>query len=321
MFNFTMDAQQQALSFLVNQVSTIEAEVVRIQYPEIQYPVLVPVDTSANEWAKSVTFFSIDRKGQADWFNAGAKDLPLADIERAKNEHGIELAGIGYRYNLEELGQAMMVPGTNLTTEKAEAARRAYEEFMDDLALRGDGLKGMTGLINDPNVTVVHVAYDGTGSSPTWDDKDSDKIIRDVNDALTGVYTESLQVEMADTLLLPLSKITQLATKRIPDTSITALDFLIRNNVYTMQTGQPLMIRGVRGLETAGAGGTGRMVAYRRDPRVVKLHLPMPHRFLPVWQTGPLTFDIPGIFRTGGVEVRRPKAMRYVDGIIDAAYE
>jgi hypothetical protein len=57
------------------------------------------------------------------------------------------------------------------------------------------------------------------------------------------------------------------------------------------------------------------MVAYRRDPSVVKMYMPMPFRFLPVWQTGPIIFEVPGIFRLGGVDVRRPKAMRYVDGI------
>jgi hypothetical protein len=57
------------------------------------------------------------------------------------------------------------------------------------------------------------------------------------------------------------------------------------------------------------------MVVYRRDPGVLKMHLPMRHRFLPVWQTGPIVFDIPGIMRLGGTEVRRPTAMRYWDGI------
>jgi hypothetical protein len=32
-------------------------------------------------------------------------------------------------------------------------------------------------------------------------------------------------------------------------------------------------------------------------------------------QTAPLRFDVPGIFRTGGVEIRRPGSMRYLDGI------
>jgi hypothetical protein len=94
------------------------------------------------------------------------------------------------------------------------------------------------------------------------------------------------------------------------------LDYLATKNVYTQITGRPLTIRALRGLETAGQGGSGRMVAYRRDPQVLKMHIPMPHQFLPVMQTGPMVFDVPGIFRVAGLEVRRPKAVRYVDGIL-----
>lgn len=312
---FNMADAQQALGFLIEQTSYIEPEVYRIQYPDVQYPLLVPVDDSANEWAKSVTFFSMDKVGQADWFNHMATDMRLADVVRDKHEQGVEMAGIGYRYTLEELGQAMMIPGMNLTPEKAEASRRAYEEFVDGVAIVGSASKGWTGLANDAGVTRVDAANDGTGPSRLWTAKTADQIIRDVNDALTGVYTASLTVEMADTILLPISALTTLATKRIDNTTMTVMQYIALYNVYTMQTGQPLVIRGVRGLESAGSGGVGRMVVYRRDPRVLKMHIPMRHRFLPVWQTGPLTFDVPGIFRLGGVEIRRPGAVRYVDGI------
>lgn len=327
MSRFLLVDAQSALSFLVQQASFIEAEVVRIQYPEIQYPQLVPVDTTGDEWAKSITFFSIEKVGQAAWFNAGAKDVPLADIQKSKFEQGVEMAAIGYRYNLEELGHAMRIPGLNLTNERAEAARRAYEEFMETLVFTGNSDKDMTGLINDPNVTQVYVQADGgkalgdTDGSPDWMDKNADQILRDVNDLLTGVVTSTSQVEVADTLLLPLAPFSLAATKRIDSTTMTVMQFLQQYNAYTAMTGQPLTIRVVRELATAGNGGTGRMVAYRRDPRVLKLHLPMPHRFLPVWQTGPLVFDVPGIFRTGGVEIRRPGSVRYADGLIDAEYQ
>jgi hypothetical protein len=327
MFRYTQDAPQQALGFLVQQASHIEAEVVRVSYPDIQYPKLIPIDTSANEWAKSVTFFSLDKVGSADWFHHASHQMPIADIQRSKFEHTIEMAGIGYRYTLEELGQAMLIPGTNLTAERGEAARRAYEEFVDNIALRGDTSKGMTGLINDANVTVIHARADGgqtlgdTDGSPDWSDKSGEQIARDVNDALSGIYTNSLQVEMADTVLLPIASMMVMANKQYSSASdTTVMEWVKKNNVFTSTTGQPLTILGVRGLETAGVGSTGRMVVYRRDPRVLKLHIPMTHRFLPVWQTGPMIFDIPGIFRLGGLEIRRPAAVRYVDGVYDAEY-
>jgi hypothetical protein len=305
---------QAVLGFVTSQTSYIESQVIETVYPDIQYPQLIPVDTSANEWAKSVTYYSSDKVGRAGWFHSYAKDIHVADVDRTKNEVGIEMADIGYRWSLEEVGQAMMIPGMNLTTDRANAARRAYEEFVDDVALRGKAEKNFYGILNYPGITAVLAGIE-TGHT-VWNLKTADAILADVNNALSGMYTDTLQVEIADTILLPVGAMTIIATKRIPDTSMTVMQFLLTNNVYTMTTGRPLTIRAVRGLETAGQGGSGRMVAYRRDPQVLKMHIPMTHRFLPVWQTGPLVFDVPGIFRLAGLEIRRPGAVRYVDGIL-----
>ena len=315
MRHYIPDAQA-ALGFVTSQTSYIESQVAEVQYPDIQYPALIPVDTSAPDWIKSVTYYSTDKVGRAGWFHSYAKDIHVADVERAKFEVGIEMADIGYRWTLEEIGQAMLIPGTNLSADRANAALRAYEEFVDDVALRGKAEKNFSGIINYPGITSVLAAPNAGATHTTWDQKTADEILADVNGALSGIYVNSLQVEMADTILLPVAAMVITATKRIPDTTMTVLDFLQTKNVYTMTTGQALTIRAVRGLETVGVNGSGRMVAYRRDPAVVKMHIPMTHRFLPVFQTGPMVFDVPGIFRLGGVEIRRPGAVRYVDGIL-----
>jgi hypothetical protein len=241
--------------------------------------------------------------------------MPFADIMRTKYEQGVEMAGIGYYYTLEELGIAMQIPGYNLTAERGDAARRAAEEFIDRIAFFGDTTKGWTGLTNDGNVTAGTATADGTGSSPLWSNKTADQIIRDVNQILTGIYTGSQTVEMADTVLVDPAHFTTLATTRVPNTTASTLGWLQQYNTYTAITGQTLTIRAVRGLETAGAGATSRMLAYRNDPAILKLHLPMPHKFLNVMQVTALRYDVPGIFRTGGIEIRRPGSVRYLDGI------
>jgi hypothetical protein len=319
---YLVDAQQ-ALGFVTSQTSYIEQQVYEIQYPDIQYPQLIPIDTSANEWAKSVTYFSMNKVGVAGWFHHHAKDIHIADVERAKFEVGVEMADIGYRWTLEEIGQAMMIPGLNLSADRASAARRAYEEFVDRVALHGDTDKNFAGIIDYPGIpTSIADVHVGPPTGTSWTLKTADEILADVNEALTGMWVDTLQIEMADTILLPLRALALIATKRLNDlSSTTILQWLLQNNIYSFTTGRPLLIRGVRGLETAGTGDTGRMIAYRRDPQVIKMHIPMTHRFLPVWQTGPLVFDVPGIFRLAGLEVRRPQAMRYVDGILEEAYE
>jgi hypothetical protein len=311
--NFYQVSDQQAMGFLISQTAHIESQVVEIQYPDIQYPQLIPVDTSANEWAKSVTYFSIDKTGKAGWFHAQAKDIHVADVERAQHEVEIHMADIGYRYNIEELGQAMMVPNSNLSADRAAAARRAYEEWVDDTALRGKAEKAIYGIMNYPGITKVLAK--NTGGNTTWDSKSADDIMEDVNNALTGIYTGTLTIEMADTLLLPVTALTILGNKRIPDTDRSVMSYLKENNTFTQITGRPLTIRALRGLETAGQNGSGRMIAYRRSPDVLKMHIPMTHRFLDVFRTAPLVYDVPGIFRLAGLEIRRPGAVRYVDGI------
>jgi len=308
------DNPQQALGFLLSQTAYIEPEVYRIEYPEIIYQQLIPIDTAAGEWAKSVTYFSLDKVGQARWLSNMATDMPFADINRNKFEQGIQMAGIGYNYTLEEIGQAMMIPGLNLTAERAEAARFAYEMFMDNHAYRGDATQNITGLFNNTTVTTVTCAT-GAGGTTHWSGKTADEIITDVQNALTGVYAGSLTVQMADTVLLPIGEMQKLANIRVPNTYGNALDYLAKYNLYTATTGAPLTIRGVLGLDSAGGDGGGRMIVYRRDPRVLRLHVPMPHRFLPVFQRSAIQFDIPGIFRVGSVEIRLPGAVRYVDGI------
>lgn len=300
---------QAALGFLVRQTSYIESAVNEIVYPDIQYPTLVPVDTSAPEWVKTVTYYGADKFGKAGWINGNADDIPKATTNLTKFETQVHMAGIGYGYGMEEIQQAMML-GIPLANQDAMAARRAYEEMVERVALFGDTEKGFSGLLNSSAVTAA------SATTGDWATATAEEVLADINGALIGQFTGTLFTSMADTLLLPYGKYLSLSSRMVSSTSDTSiLNWLRANNAYTAQTGQSLTIRAIRGLDTLGTGSTARMVAYRRDPNVVKMHIPMPHRFLPVEKSGPLRYDVPGIFRLGGVDWRRPKEASYIDGI------
>ena len=307
---FTRDSKQAQLGFAESQTSHVEAAVNAALHPEIQYPALIPVDTSASEFARSVTYYSSDMYGKARWVNGNSNDIPVAGTELAQHEKMVYMAGIGYRWGFEELGQAMML-GKNLPNDDAMAARRAYEEMVDRIALYGDEDKNFEGITNNSEVPLeAAVNGDWNVSTTTADD-----IIEDINAGLLGVGTATAYTSMANTLLIAPEKMERLGSVRIEGTDKTAYEYVLRNNVYTMSTNQALTVRTVRGLNTAGAAGVSRMIAYRRDPLVLKLHIPMPHRFLPVYQDGALNMLVPGVFRLGGVDIRRPKEVRYIDGI------
>jgi len=299
---------QAALGFVVAQTTSIERRVNMIQYGDIQYQDLIPVDSSDAEWAKTATFYSADMFGKAGWINGNADDVPRAGTERSKYESPIYTAGIGYGYGLEEINQARML-GIDLPSQDAEAARRAYEEFVDGVALRGDATKGLLGLVNNPGVTVVAVP---TGN---WATATPQQMITDINAVLMPSYAGTNYTSVSDTLLLPFEKLQQLAQTVMPNTTMTVLQFVMQANIYTQTTGRPLMIRGIYGLLNAGAGGTARMVGYRRDPSVLVMKIPMPHRFMPAYAAGPLRVEVPGVFRLGGVDIRLPRSVIYGDGI------
>lgn len=306
--NPLFDAQS-ALGFVVAQTSIIEPGVYAIRYPDIQYRDLIPVDTSGSEFATSVTYYSSDRFGKADWINGNADDIPKAGTVRSRFETPVYTGGIGYGYGWEEIGRAQML-GINLPNDDAMAARRAAEEMVDRVALEGDTSKGFTGLFNAAGVTPVAAV---TGD---WDTATPAQIVADMNAALLNVFNDTNTTSIADRLLLPWTKFFKISTTQMSAGSdTTILQFFLANNVYTAATGRPLMIRGLRGLDTAGVSGVARMIAYRYAPEVLKLHMPMPHRFLPVFQSGPLRWDVPGVMRLGGLDVRLPKEVAYVDGI------
>lgn len=309
------DAPQRALAFLTSQQMRIDPVVYQTRYPDIQYPRLVPVDTTGPEWIAGVTYFSSDAVGAAKWFNGKADDVPHADVLRESFQATVSMAAIGYDYDLQELGNAMLL-GIDLNPLKANAARRASEEFIEKVAITGDAAKGYYGVANHPSVTAGSAPATGTGSATAWDTKTPEQILADVNGILLGQFTGTYGAEMADTILLPYAQLLSISTRTINDMStVTILEWLLQNNVLNRLRGGSLTIAGAFGLDTAGAGGTARMIAYRRSPEVLVLHMPMPFRFLPAWQQGPIRFEVPGLFRVGGVDVRRPKAMRYMDGI------
>lgn len=287
-----------ALSFVVSQATTIEAQVLQIPYPEIRYAQMIPIDTSAAEYSASVTFFTQDLVGKAKVMNGTGDDIPLANIVRSKFEQSVLDAGIGYEFTLTEIGQAMMM-GRSLASEGAAAARLAYEQLVDAVALVGDS--GYEGLYATTGIT-------STAAAAAWSGATAAQILADVNGVLSRIYSATGGIHMPDTLVLPLLQYSLIAGKQIdPTNQTTILEYIKRSNIYTAMTGQPLTI-------FADVRLTNKAVAYKRDPNVLKMHIPMPLRFIAP-QLINLAVRVPGMFRFAPVSIRQPKAIQYVSGL------
>ena len=295
---------QAGFGFLRSQTAHIETQVYQTKYPDFNYAELIPVDTSADEWSKSITFYSQDEAGAAQLIAENGFDIPVVGLNRKEHESNVHMAGIGYDYTIAEVEFARR-QNVNLTGDKAASARKAYERFVYEWALKGNAATASEGLFSSSAVTPV------AGSA--WSGLTADQILEQINDQLASIGTTTKYIEVADTLLIPRA-LWKVMGKRMDGTNENLFQYVQRNNLYTMETGRPLTVRGNRLLDEAGAGGVTRMVAYRRDPEVLKLHVPMAHRFMPAQLTG-MRYVIPGIFRLAGLDIRLPGAVSYYDGV------
>lgn len=311
---FFSDAQV-GYAFLTPQLHRIEAEVYMTRYPSFDITRFMDVVTEGDMWDVGTLVYSMENVGQAQFLAAGAFDVPYASTRMEQNVRNFHLAGIGYEWNTQELQRAAKL-GRALSSDKAQAAVMSADRFVYGIGMTGRNPagaseKGWTGFVNDAGAPTANVANDGTGSTRTFSTKTVDQILRDINEAITSVETGTGETHVANTLVLPTTRYNAIATTRVGDTGSTILQFLQANNT----AGEGLRILKSRALETAGASGTARMIAYDRNPQVLKFHLPGPHQFLPPFQKSSLTYEVAGLMNVGGCEVRLPKAIVYRDGI------
>lgn len=285
-----------AETFLQSQTTIIQREVNLAPTYGILYPQFVPV-VGGNPWANSVTFLSTKKFGEAGYINGNADDVPMADATLQASVKQVYMGGIGYGYGLAEINEARQ-GGVNLTVEKALAARRAYQLKVEDIVFSGDSTRGFTGLKGISS----SVAQTGTAITKWVAGTATAQSI--ANDLVTLMkLTGPGNAPTANTLVMDDGQYDIADTTFFSNGSMTALDYLKRKY-------PGLRIAGISSLTNSSSKSL--YIAYRRSPDVIALQLPMAHRFLPVYQAGPLRWEVPGIFRVGGLNFRNKQDIAFV---------
>jgi hypothetical protein len=322
-----MDAQAQAqLGFLIGNLTYIEQEVLRQPYPEIRYPTLLNVDTSAPDYIESIGFKVLDYKGEPAPIGDLSHDFPLAEIASKIGGVDVVQAGLGYTYTQIEVGKAMEMANAqgfggaiNYLAEKPIATRTLTEQWLDRVAMVGDARwpsLATGGLIKYPGVPVLATGTLLGGANKTIaqilaqaPDTAASEMLTLLNNLVLQVYSVQTNSIFRPTHIeMPLKQYGQLSTFRIPNTSETLISYLERVLRITIE---PILQ-----LAGAGVGGTDRMMAYTKNAQFAKFHLPMPFTLnAPIPSHGGLRFEAAGVVRTAGTELRVPMSHAYVDGI------
>ena len=236
-----------------------------------------------------------------------ATDFPLVNVQKDQHIVPIQHKGLAYAYTDRDIGRAMYV-GENLPELLVRAAFRTAEETKERVFLNGDAGQGWDGMLN-----TTGVPREQSGGS--WQTATDDTIFNEVNRLIGEAWTLSNASRICDTLLLPMESLYR--TKPSDGERRQPLGAGISwqtNNPYTAVSGNQLMIRTLRQLDTAARPvrpTTRRAIAYPRDMDVLRFHVPQELQFIEP-QRKAMSWVYYGSMALAGLEIMEPNALRYL---------
>ena len=152
-----------------------------------------------------------------------------------------------------------------------------YQKTVDLLVYSGFSNYGVTGIVNDPNVTAYAVAK-GVSTKTTWKDKTPDEILYDVNTIiLLGWEAAEYDLSgMPNHILIPPEQFAYICNQKVSTAgNVSILTYLMENNIAKNQ-GIDLVIAPSRWCKGAGTAGADRMLAYVNDEDKLNFDLTVP---------------------------------------------
>jgi len=216
--------------FFARSLEYIKAQTYDVKRANLSAFQRFPINTSTPEGANTITYRQYDSVGMAKIIDNAANDLPMADVTAKEFTSNIRSIGNAYSYSTQEIRNAQYA-GVPLNSKKVVATQRAQMELINKIAFSGDSENGLQGLKSNTNITAVTIANDGTGSSKTFATKTAVQIVRDVNQLINQVISQSKGIHRANEVWLPIEQYTLLATTQNSAASdTTILGFLKQAN-------------------------------------------------------------------------------------------
>lgn len=302
-----LDAQGNAL--FLTQLRQVLAGSFDQKFPDLMARKLIPVSYEINPGAAVIEWRSYSGAGMVDFLASYGDDIPYVDVTGEQNFSPVRTVAGGFRYNLDEMLASQYAGGQPLDARRAAWLRYLYEVKIDQLAALGDSNRNLVGILNIPNATAVTIPSGATGGADqTWATKTPQEIVDDLNNIPIAVRELTNGAEAIDTIVVPLKQYGLIATKKYVDYGATTI------LEYFQKANPSISVLGWYRCKGAGASGSDRLLAYRRDPRALQLHIPK--ELAPVApQEYNLTTRVPHHGRFGGVVCYYPLSVAFADHV------
>lgn len=242
------------------------------------------------------------------WIGKDASAIQGIALDIGKTASPLTLWGMQIGWTIPELESAQKL-GRPVDQQKFAGMQLKHNMDVDEQVYIGDGVLGVTGLVNSSVVTNLSNATTGNWATAT-----ADQILADVNELLTSVWAASGYTYCPSELRLPPAKFSLIVQMKVSSAgNISVLEYLKQNSISNSINGRPINVQPLKWLFQRGTASADRMMAYTKEQD--KVRFPM----VPLQRT-PLEYrDIRQLTtyfgRLGVVEVVYPELIGYRDGI------
>ncbi len=299
-----LDAGESAL--LARALIYMKARSVDVQYAPTRFREVFAnnLNTEVPLGAKQVSTPSFDQFGKFAPISNGSNDLPNLDISQSETLNKVYPFGGKISYTVFDLAAAAF-SGVPLDTKKQEAARKAWERQLDEIAATGETSTGIKGITNHANIQAVSAAEAGL-----WSAKTSIQIHADVIKMFRAIVSTTKGVVTPTVLALDVDHDALISVKSWSadnSSNVTVKDFLLKAMPGLR------IIQWAR-LDVADAGGDGpRIVMFGDDRDVCEFVINDMTMLAP--QVSGLGIEIPMYGRTAGIVASQPKGVAYMDDV------
>lgn len=212
--------------------------------------------------------------------------------------------GMEVSYSIFELQKAQQV-GRPIDVQKYDAMKLKHQLDIDMMVYLGDDEVGVKGLLN--NDAAVNKSNIGAFTPGTTTPAET---IDFFNSILDAAWAQTQYTRIPDTMLVPPSFFSALASTQLPNTNMNLLEYVQANNL-SVANGSSLTVRPVKWLGNTQYFSTPRIVAYTKARDVVRFPL-VQLQSMPV-QYRDFQQSVPYYGALGGVEFVRPEMVYYGD--------
>lgn len=288
------------------QLAAIDAEIEKTDLPGLQFRQLLKVEEGFDPGAASTVYQTWTAHGaEAAIISDKSQAIPVVNVAMTETPQLVLPVAEAYLLGeFERMGADKA--SINMAVELGQIALDLIERRLEKIALLGSDELGIKGLFNHAS---SHYATCATGvGGYTWLLKTPEEIVDDLTAVMSYIDTDTESVESADTIGLPPACFRKIQTTKMTQSDSTILKWFLAQQ----ETGFSIFKH--QYLTSAAQGTNKRMIAYRRDPRVAKMKNPCGLITMPP-QVQDLATKVIMFKTTSGVEMRKPRAVNYLDGI------